>query len=115
MRYHLSAFFFCDFVDRTEEKHQRLEIEQLKDALTVLANTSQQDVVHFSKVLAKIYQLVAVLRQIHRFDYSIEVFQGFVLHDVVGVMLHAFVLLVHRFKQARDFAHHLNLVLAHCV
>ena len=58
---YLGSFLLRHLVDLSQENHQRVQVEELKDGLAVIANASKETVVNLSKALTKVKKLVAVL------------------------------------------------------
>ena len=48
----LCALFFSKLINLFQEDHQRVQIEQLQDAFTVLRDTFQQNVMNLGIILA---------------------------------------------------------------
>ena len=94
---HLSTLFFGYFVDMAQEGKQRVEIEKLQNAFTVLVYALKYHLVDLSITLAKITRLVSAL--IHRLDDRVQIFLSLHLQDIARVVFHSFFLFVNRLEK----------------
>ena len=84
----------------SEKSKQRVQVEQLEDAFTVLIDALEDYLVKLGVVLTKVTRLVGVL--VHGLNDRFKISLSLHLQNIVRIVFHAFFLLINRLKEVSN-------------